>query len=153
CHKATSVSAPGEGGGFFSSGVLKFIGNLGLTTVPADCADYHCGNPVDNLDLVRQEFFSQPGQTLGSGTLSVTSQASSSDPIDSQYVENVMWAQRDIVFVTINVPGGSNNDADVWYKGAPPTPAQSDERAHRTTADIHWLDAAFALANAQHAKG
>jgi hypothetical protein len=47
------------------------------------------------------------------------SQATAHDPnypTDAQYVENVMWAQKDIVFVTINVPGGSNNDADPWYK-------------------------------------
>ena len=63
-----------------------------------------------------------------------------------------MWAQRDIVFVTINVPGGSNNDADPWYK-ASITQAQTDERTNRTAADIRWIDAAFALAAAKHAKG
>jgi hypothetical protein len=57
------------------------------------------------------------------------------------------------VFVTINVPGGSNNDADVWYKGSSTTPTQADERTNRTAADIRWLDAAFALAHDEHAKG
>src|SRR5262249_39448281 len=111
---------------------------------------------------VRDEFFAHPGQTLGSGTMSVVSQATAYDPnfpTDAQYVENVMWSQRDVVFVTINVPGGSNNDADTWYNSDPinhptaNTPAQSDERAQRTDADIRWLDAAFALANASHGKG
>ncbi len=123
CHKATSLAKPGEGGGFYSSGVLNYIGTSGLTTDPSMCVDYHCGNPIDNLAKIRQLFFSQPGHTLGSGTLNVVSQATAYDPhhpTDAQYVENVMWSQRDIVFVTINVPGGSNNDADVWY-GAPAT--------------------------------
>lgn len=156
CHKATSLTKPGEGGGFYSSGTLKFIGTSGLTTDPAGCVDYHCGDPLDNLALVRQIFFAQPGHTLGSGTLNVISQASAYDPnhpADAQFVENVMWSQRDVVFVTINVPGGSNNDADVWYGGSAPTQAQLDERAHRTGADIRWLDAAFARAADEHAKG
>src|SRR5258708_34808057 len=64
-----------------------------------------------------------------------------------------MWAQKDIVFVTINVPGGSNNDADPWYKVPAASQAQIDERNNRTAADIRWLDAAFAVAGDQHAKG
>jgi hypothetical protein len=156
CHKATSLSKPGEGGGFYSSGVLNYVGTSGLTTDPAACVDYHCGNPIDNLAKIRQLYFSQPGHTLGSGTLQVVSQATAYDPnhpADAQYVENVMWSQRDIEFVTINVPGGSNNDADVWYGGPSATQAQTDERANRTGADIRWLDAAFARAADQHAKG
>jgi hypothetical protein len=156
CHKATSVSVPNEGGGFFSSGVLKFIGVSGLTTDSAQCVDYKCGDPIENLAKVRELFFAHPGYTLGSGTLSVVSQATAYDanfPTDRDYVENVMWAQNDIVFVTINVPGGSNNDADVWYKGASATQAQTDERSNRTGADIRWLDAAFAVASGVHAKG
>ena len=63
--------------------------------------------------------------------MSVVSQATGYDPAhpgDAQYVENVMWSRNDIVFVTVNIPGGSNNDADVWYKGASPTQA-ADRRA------------------------
>jgi hypothetical protein len=177
CHKATSLSTPGEFGGFFASTPtpgFKYIStdNSALTTDPNACFDYHCGNPADNLALVRSIFFAHPGQTLGSGTLSVTSQHEAYDPAhpsDADYVENVMWAQRDVVFVTINVPGGSNNDADPWYK-IPSTDdptwsaeltsqidalrnAQSAEGANRTAADIRWLDAAFAIANSTHAKG
>jgi len=156
CHKATSLTKPGEGGGFYSSGVLNYIGTSGLTTNQAACAGYHCGNPLDNLALVRQLFFAQPGHTLGSGTLNVVSQATAYDPdhpADAQYVENVMWSQRDVVFVTINVPGGSNNDADVWYGAPSASQAQVGEQASRTGADIRWLDAAFARAAEQHAKG
>ena len=156
CHKATSVTAPGEGGGFYSAGVLNYVGTSGITTDPAECVAYSCGNPADNLAKIRQAFFAQPGHTLGSGTLNVVSQATAYDPTypaDAQFVENVMWSQRDVVFVTINVPGGSNNDADVWYKAPTATQAQIDERVNRTAADIRWLDTAFAIAGSEHAKG
>src|SRR5215468_5346534 len=63
CHKATSLTKPAEGGGFYSSGVLNYIGTSGLTTDQVACAAYHCGNPVDNLALIRQLFFAQPGHT------------------------------------------------------------------------------------------
>jgi hypothetical protein len=156
CHKASSLTSPGEGGGFYSSGTLNYIGTAGLTTDQTQCVDYACGDPLANLKKVRDLFFAQPGQTLGSGTLSVTSQATAYDPAhpdDAAYVENVMWREHDVVFVTINVPGGSNNDADPWYKATAPSPAQNDERANRTAADVRWLDQAFAVAGAEHAKG
>src|SRR5207248_3748757 len=68
CHKATSATAPGEGGGVYNSTThtISYVGDQGtMTTDTAHCVDYSCGNPVDNLDLVRQQFFSTPGQTLG----------------------------------------------------------------------------------------
>jgi hypothetical protein len=156
CHKATSLAKPGEGGGFYDSGVLNYIGTSGLTADPSLCVDYHCGNPVDNLAKIRQLFFSRPGRTLGGGTMNVMSQATAYDrahPADARYVENVMWSRKDVVFVTINVPGGSNDDADVWYGAPSASQAQTDEQASRTGADIRWLDAAFARAAALHAKG
>jgi hypothetical protein len=158
CHKATNAASPGEGGGIYSSTshTISYVGPSGMTTDTTACVDSHCGNPLDNLALVRQDFFPQAGHTLGSDSLQVVSQATAFNPnfpTDAQYVENVMWAQRDIVFVTINVPGGSNNDADPWYKVPSATQAQADERTNRTDADIRWLDAAFALATEQHAKG
>ena len=70
---------------------------------------------------------------------------SSSHPADANYVENVMWEQSHVLFVTINVPGGSNNDADNWF-GLARTQAQTDEIAQRTQADLDWLGAAFAQA-------
>ena len=35
CHKATSAASPAEGGGFFSSGTLDYIGTAGITTDPS----------------------------------------------------------------------------------------------------------------------
>jgi len=156
CHKASSVTAPGEGGGFYKNGIVNYIGSAGVTTDQTQCVDYACGNPLANLALIRQLFFAHPGQTLGSGTLSVTSQADAFDPAhpaDAQFVENVMWEQRNTVFVTVNLPGGSNNDADPWYKTPTASQAQLDEASARTGADVRWLDAAFGLANANKARG
>ncbi len=136
CHKA------GEGGGLTDPG----------TGLPVDYAN---GNPVANLALIRSLFFSQPGATLGSGTLHTMSQATAYDPAhpeDAQYVENVIWQRKGFVFVTLNIPGGSNNDADPWY-GAALTPAQTQEREQRTAADLRWLDRAFQIAQAGDAQG
>jgi hypothetical protein len=148
CHKA------GEGGGTYdaTTGQVKYV------TDPAtgQPVDYASGNPVDNLSLVRSIFFSQPGHTLGSGTLSVLSQAQvpdSAHPTDAQYVENVLWEQHGIVFVTINVPGGSNNDADPWYGAPSASAAQQAEASQRTAADLRWLDRAFATAQHDDAAG
>ena len=147
CHKA------GEGGGTYdpSTGQINYV----LDPATGQPVDYAAGNPVANLALVRSIFFHRPGRTLGSGTLRVLSQAqipNRAHPTDSRYAENVLWQKRGIVFVTINVPGGSNNDADPWY-GAPVTSAQTDEAAQRTGADLRWLDTAFGLASAEQAAG
>jgi hypothetical protein len=72
---------------------------------------------------------------------------------DSKYVENVMWLQSGVLFVTINLPGGSNNDQDVWYGASTETAAQTQERTERTGADLRWIDAAFAAAKFVHASG
>jgi hypothetical protein len=65
----------------------------------------------------------------------------------------VIWVQSGAVFVTLNVPGGSNNDQDVWYGATTETAAQTHERQDRTAADLRWLDTAFALAKITRAKG
>ena len=129
CHKS------GEGG------------HVHVNGVPVDYAD---GEPLANLDLVRSIFFASPGYSLGGRNKQLVTQAfafNSSFPSDSHYVENVMWEQSKVLFVTVNIPGGSNNDADNWF-GAARTQAQTDEITERTQADLHWLDAAFA--QAQH---
>jgi len=148
CHKAA------EGGGTYSAAT----GQITYATDPSTGMpiDYAGGNPVSNLALVRSIFFPQAGQTLGSGTLRVLSQAqvdNSAHPTDGQYVENVLWQNKGFVFVTIDVPGGSNNDADPWYGAPIASPQQVTEAADRTAADLRWLDRAFGLAESQHAQG
>jgi hypothetical protein len=114
-----------------------------------DPVDYAKGDPLANLQLVGSIFFANPSLTLGGRKKQVISQSQVFDPahpMDANYVENVMWEQSKILFVTINLPGGSNNDADVWYGAPSASTAQVGEVAERTGADLRWLDAAFAVA-------
>src|SRR5258708_26393939 len=100
---------------------------------------------------MRSIFFSAPGYSLGGRKKQVVSQAqgySLAFPSDAKVVENVMWEESKVLFVTINLPGGSNNDNDVWYGAPTKTPAQVQEIVERTGADLRWLDAAFAQAAA-----
>jgi hypothetical protein len=108
------------------------------------------GDPIQNLNAVRGIFFPRPGYTLGGRPKQVVSQAQVGMGTDANYVENVMWEQSKTLFVTLNIPGGSNNDDDNWF-GQPRTQAQTDEIAQRTQADLDWLDAAFAQAQADGA--
>jgi hypothetical protein len=145
CHKAK------EGGGTYNAATGKIDykrdanGNL---------IDYMGGDPVANLDLVRSIFFANPGYSLGAHKV-VQSQFQAYDrayPTDGKYVENVMWEQSNILYVNVNIPGGSNNDSDVWYGAPTMSERQAQERSERTAADLHWLDAAFARATADNAK-
>ncbi|HEY2541698.1 MAG TPA: hypothetical protein VGH92_01475, partial [Gaiellaceae bacterium] len=132
------------------AGKDAFGNPVGSNTDPA----LQNGNPLANLDLVRRIFFANPGQTLGLHPMTVVSQANAYDPsfpTDAQYVENVMWEQSKTVFVTLNLPGGSNNDQDTWNGTAKNDAAEATERANRTGADIRWLNAAFAQAEADNA--
>ncbi|MDX6686015.1 MAG: hypothetical protein QOF86_2143 [Baekduia sp.] len=147
CHKAA------EGGGTYNAATQQVdfkkdaSGNL---------IDYAGGNPVANLALVRRIFFPQPGMTLGGDPQRVLSQAEVADPRhpgDRQFVENVMWSQSRVLFVTVNVPGGSNNETDPWY-GAPTASAeQTQEAAARTGATVRWLKLAFDTARELNMRG
>jgi hypothetical protein len=64
----------------------------------------------------------------------------------------VRWEQSQVMFVTLNIPGGSNNDDDQWNAGvfgAAKSGPQIQEAAQRTAADLRWLEAAFVLAKAR----
>jgi hypothetical protein len=124
----------------------------GVKNAAGDYVDYAAGHPVANLALVRSMFFPHAGETLGRHKRDVTSQAQSFDPAhpsDAEYVENVYWVQSQVLFVTLNIPGGSNNDDDLWNAaafGATKTAPQLQDQAQRTAADLRWLEAAFAVA-------
>jgi hypothetical protein len=139
CHKT------GEGGGAYSA----TLGQIVYKTDPSgNLIDYQGGDPLANLALVRSIFFSNPGVTLGKSKY-VLSQAYGYDrrfPADAAYVENVLWIQSGVLFVTVNIPGGSNNDQDIWFGTPTVTAAQTQEASDRTAADIRWLDTAFAVA-------
>jgi len=108
------------------------------------------GDPLQNLAAVRSIFFPRPGYTIGGRPKQVVSQAQVGVGTDANYVENVIWEQSRTLFVTLNIPGGSNNDADNWF-GLPRTQPQTDEIAQRTQADLDWLAQAFAQAQADGA--
>jgi hypothetical protein len=119
--------------------------NAGITGAPV-------ANPLAHLSLVRSIFFANPGWTLGQHPMQVISRATAYDPDhpeDAAYVENVMWEQSKTVFVTLNIPGGSNNDADAW--NGPGNTNDQSERKARTPADVRWLNQVFALAEADNA--
>src|SRR5207248_2860085 len=54
------------------------------------------------------------------------------------------------LFFTLNIPGGSNNDADVWYGSPNASAEQLAEIQQRNAADLHWINAAFAQAARDH---
>jgi hypothetical protein len=148
----TDCNKLAEGGGAYNQTTQQIDHVLDSNGNPVD---YAGGDPNANLDLVRSIFFSSPGYTLGGRKKRVLSQASEFDPShpsDAKSVENVMWEQSNVLFVTINLPGGSNNDMDVWYGAPTETAAQTQERNERTGADLRWLDAAFARALAEGAE-
>ena len=112
-------------------------------------------DPVANLDLVRSIFFTTPGKAFN-GSLDVHSQAIEYDtafPADKKFVENVWWYKSGVAFVTLNIPGGSNNDNDIWGGAATRSAAQLQEISERTSANIRWLDTAFKNAVALGAIG
>jgi hypothetical protein len=112
------------------------------------------GAPLNELAAVRSLFFARPGHTLGLGDKAVLSQGKYFDPAypaDAAYVENVMWVDSKIVFVTVNLPG-SNNDTLPWTGSFANATAQSQEVAARTAADIRWLQTAFDVAGDSHAR-
>lgn len=142
CHKAK------EGGGVFN----KSTGNIDyVLDANGKSVNYAKGDPIANLQLVRSMFFAQPGQTLGA-TMNVHSQAmefNSSYPEDKAFVENVWWERAGVLFVAVNIPGGSNNGTDPWYGAPAMSNTQQDEVALRTAAALRWIDNAFNLATSR----
>lgn len=129
-------------GGAYNSktGQIDYV--LDKNGVPVN---YAKGDPIQNLQLVRNIFFAQPGVPLGlPGTLTLNSQAKDgATASDRQYVENVWFMRGTTLFVTVNIPGGSNNGTDPWYGAPNMSQAQKDEVSARTTATVNWLNTAF----------
>lgn len=152
-NETTDCNKKAEGGGAYNPSTQQIDYVLDADAIPVD---YERGDPVANLRLIRTIFFPRPNVTLGQRKQLVVSQASLYDhhhPTDRTFVENVLWYQNGVLFVTINIPGGSNNDTDVWYGAPTETDAQAQARNERTGADLRWLDTAFAAAGLLHAKG
>lgn len=116
------------------------------------------GAPLNELGAVRSLFFPRPGYTLGKRSKEVESQALEYEVAsDAQFVENVMWNQSRVVFVTLNVPG-SNDDGLPW-NGTDGNLTFLDETARlqevaaRDAANLRWLKEAFRVATARKAVG
>lgn len=146
CHKKK------EGGGTWNatSGKVDYVLDSSGRQV-----SYQGGDPAANLALVRSVFFPTAGRTLGKA-MTVHSQASEHDaayPDDAAFVENVWWLQSNVLFVTLNVPGGSNSDNDIWYGAPTMSSAQAREVSTRTAATLRWIDTAFSQARSAGAAG
>ena len=136
CHKAK------EGGGSFNktTGTIDYV-----VDASGKFANYAKGDPIANLELVRSMFFSKSGETLGT-PMQVHTQAvefNPAHPADKAFVENVWWEKSEVLFVTLNIPGGSNNGTDPWYGAPSMSPEQQKEVAVRTAATLRWIDAAY----------
>lgn len=137
----------------------KFDASVIYTPGDNEWADCHktnekmSGEPMRELASLRSLFFVHPGLSLGKNDISVSTQAHDFDPLypnDSSFVENVMWDEAGIIFVTLNMPG-SNNDTLPWTNGFENPKAQAEEIDQRNVANLHWLDAAFERAQDRHA--
>lgn len=136
CHKAK------EGGGSYNkaTGAIDY-----LKDASGQFVDYAKGDPIANLALVRSTFFAKPGQTLGA-PMQVHTQAlefNPAHPADKAFVENVWWEKAGVLFVSVNIPGGSNNGTDPWYGAPTMGAAQQEEVALRTGATLRWIEAAY----------
>jgi hypothetical protein len=112
------------------------------------------GYPMNELASVRSLFFAKPGHSLGMKEMIVSTQAKKFDPAypdDAQFVENVMWEDSRIGFVTLNI-SGSNNDTVPWSGSFADPGAQMQEVFERNGANMRWLKAAFSKAKNDHAK-
>ncbi len=154
-----STSNPGWNQGIYYQ-FQQFKNPLVYTPGDNEWTDCHkskeksSGDPLKELASVRSLFFAKPGHTLGVNEKIVRTQVENFDPAypsDAQFVENVMWEDSRIVFVTLNMPG-SNNDTLPWTGMFANPGAQAQEVAERTDADMRWLQAAFDQARDDHAK-
>ncbi len=115
---------------------------------------FKSGDPLKELASLRSLFFARPGKSLGRTDKDVATQAKAFDPAfptDAQFVENLMWEDAGVVFLTLNMPG-SNNDTVPWTNSFANPTAQAQEVAQRTAADIRWMQAAFKQAESRHAR-
>jgi hypothetical protein len=111
-------------------------------------------DPLERLSTIRSMFFPVPGLSLGTTKKQLLTQAFF--PGFETYVENTMWMQAGVVFALLDVPG-SNNSLLPWYTDDTTGTKMDDpvrriaEEVARTTANLDWLDRAFATATAQNA--
>lgn len=142
CHKVK------QGGGLYNA----TTGDIDY--VSTDGGGYARGDPPANLNLIRSIFFPLPGKSLGSKPIETHTQAleyDSAHPADAQFIENTWVEKNGVFFISINLPGESNNDTDIWYGTPSMSNAQANEVATRTGANVRWINQAFSQAIANKA--
>ena len=120
-----------------------------LVYIPGDneWTDCHRKNngpfdPLERLAKIRAMFFPQ-ATSLGQQTLAVIRQSDASS--FTHMVENARWVTQNVLFVTVHVVGSNNNlrqnrDAAMEF-------------LERNTANIAWINDAFAVAKRDNAPG
>lgn len=93
-------------------------------------------------DAIRRVFFAEP-KSLGSRTMPVVRQADVSEHKDM--AENLRWEHGGVVFATVHVPGSGMNFTIN-------DPVRANDAIARNKADVDWIKAAFAEAEAKQAK-
>lgn len=101
-------------------------------------------SPTERLGRLRRLFF-EGGRSLGAAPSPGTSQAETS-PEFAEYVENRIWEQGGLLFLTLHVVGSNNGLA------SPATDARV-EFERRQLANRAWLELAFRRAAAMDAAG
>ncbi|MDQ1730370.1 MAG: hypothetical protein QOK10_529 [Pseudonocardiales bacterium] len=102
-------------------------------------------NPLERLAKIREDFFPNPGYTLGKNPVHVDSQA------DQGYPEDVTYSRDGVSFAALHIVG-SNNSLAPWTGNTGPTPEQTSEVLGRTAAVIQSIHDTFARANARHSR-
>lgn len=117
-----------------------------------DCHRVAAGqfNPIERLAFVRKTFFPDPDVTTGGKKLHVVSQKHM--PGFGDYVENVWFKERQVMFATVHVVG-SNNGLEPWAgidpadTAATPRADRIAEFSSRQAAALAWLEEVFRQAS------
>lgn len=113
--------------------------------VPGDNEWTDCQRPSagaykasERLAKLRSLFFAD-NQSLGRNKMALQQQ--SIDPLFSLYKENARWTKENVLFVSLNIPGSSNNTGH--------SQEDNEEARLRNLANAAWIQQAFNLAKQQ----
>ncbi|MBI3367972.1 MAG: hypothetical protein HY021_05855 [Burkholderiales bacterium] len=99
-------------------------------------------DPLELLAKIRALYFPE-GKSLGQKPIAVRNQ--SADPKFPKFRENLCWSLGGVLFVTVHIVGDNDNFGR--------TPEMDAEHQERKTANIAWLEQAFAEAKATGSRG
>jgi hypothetical protein len=149
CHKSKQY-----GGAYNSSlNAIEYFITSTVKSTTGTFFSYFGGDPIKNLDLVRSLFFADSTLTKSIDIHSQATEYNTAFTPDAKYKENVWFMKSGVLVVTMNIPGGSNNDNDIWYGAPTMTDAQKTEITERSAANIRWLNSAFVKAKDKGAVG